>query len=249
MQFTVTDGKGFVPQTLPPNLNPTLAGNFPNLPSPSKQRILTLINVADQNGASSMMLLDGQEWSAPISEKPVLGSTEDWVLVNPTMDAHPIHVHLIQFQIVSRQNFNAESYMGDWTRLNGDPPLNHSTVNVKSLNPYLIGSPTAPSVSEQGWKDTVIVNSGEVVTIRLRWTEQNGNPFPFDATVGPGYVWHCHLLEHEDNEMMRPYIVVSSSNNLTLEIIAVPVAVIIIAVLVALLIFKRFRKRTKERKQ
>jgi spore coat protein A, manganese oxidase len=245
MQFTVTDQKGLSPQTLPSNLNPTLSGDYPTLPQPSKQRILTLINVADQTGASSVMLLDGQKWSAPISEKPALGSTEDWVLANPTMDAHTIHTHLVQFQIVQRQSLSSENYLNAWTSLNGDPPLTKPTVNVKSLDSYLIDNPSPPTSSEQGWKDTVIVNSGEAVIIRLRWTEQNGNTFPFDATAGPGYVWHCHLLEHEDNEMMRPYIVVSSSNSINWAIIAIPAAVIVIAILAALVILRRWRKRKK----
>jgi hypothetical protein len=86
-----------------------------------------------------------------------------------------------------------------------------------------------------------------MVTIRLRWAEQDGNPYPFDATVGPGYVWHCHLLEHEDNEMMRPYIVVSSNQSLTAGItFTVIIAVVIIAVLIALLFQKRFRNRAKK---
>jgi hypothetical protein len=92
-----------------------------------------------------------------------------------------------------------------------------------------------------------VVNSGEVVTIRVRWAEQNGNPFTFDATAGPGYVWHCHLLEHEDNEMMRPFIVVKPNNLGATEFIAVPVAVIIIAALAALLIFRRYRRKKETR--
>jgi FtsP/CotA-like multicopper oxidase with cupredoxin domain len=246
MQFTVTDGKGFTPKPLPSNLNPTLAGDFPNLPSPSKTRILTLTDVQDSSGMEEL-LLDGQTWSAPISEKPTLGSTEDWVIVNPTMNNHPIHVHLVQFQIVRRQAFAFISYMDKWTSLNGDPPLNHTTVNVPSITPYLMDSPTGPTASEQGWKDTVVVNSGEVVIIRLRWAEQNGNPFPFDATAGPGYVWHCHLLEHEDNEMMRPYIVVSPAATETLNLgttLAIVATAAVITVLVVVLFFKRLRRRT-----
>lgn len=246
MQFTVTNEKGFAPKPLPSNLNPTLAGDFPTLPSPNKQRILTLTDVAGPNG-SAMVLLDGQRWAASISETPELGSTEDWILVNPTMDAHPIHIHLVQFQVIKRQYFNIDSYMAKWIGLNGDPPLNHTTVNVPSLDPYLTGTSTGPTASEQGWKDTVTVNPSEVVTIRLRWTEQNGNPFPFDATAGPGYVWHCHLLEHEDNEMMRPYIVVSSAQNLNLEIIVIAVVVTIAAVSVVLIGFKRFRNRPQRK--
>jgi FtsP/CotA-like multicopper oxidase with cupredoxin domain len=243
MQFTVTGEKGAASKPLPSNLNPTLTGDYPTLPQPSKTRILTLTDIAGPNG-SAMLLLDGQTWSATVSEKPKLGSTEDWVIVNPTMDAHPIHIHLVQFQIVKRQAFATLSYMDKWTSLNGDPPLNHTTVNVPSIDPYLAGQPTGPTASEQGWKDTVVVNSGEVVIIRLRWAEQNGNPFPFDATAGPGYVWHCHMLEHEDNEMMRPYVVVGASSNLSLEI---AVAVIVVAAVIAVsvvLYFKRSRRHT-----
>ena len=242
MQFTVTNEKGFTPNALPSNLNPTLTGTFPTLSNPDKQRTLTLIDVAGPSGTEEM-LLDGQKWDAPISETTTLGSTEDWLLINPTIDAHPIHVHLVQFQIVQRQQFNITSYMTEWTLLNGDPPLNHSTVNVPSLEPYYTSTPAKPSPNEQAWKDTVIVNSGEIVTIRLRWTEQNGSPFPFDATDGPGYVWHCHLLEHEDNEMMRPYIVVSSTQNLNSVILAVAVVVVVVVLVGLVALRRRIRSR------
>jgi spore coat protein A len=246
MQFTVTDEKGFTPNQLPTNLNPTLTGDFPTLPTPDKQRILTLIDVPGPNGPAAM-LLDGQKWVSPISETPQLGSTEDWVLINPTTDAHPIHIHLIQFQLVRRQTFNISAYKADRTTLNGNPPLNHSTVNVPSLSPYLTGTSSGPTPSEQAWKDTVTVNSGEAVVIRLRWAEQNGTPFPFDATAGPGYVWHCHLLEHEDNEMMRPYVVVPASQNVRVEVVAIAVIIVVVAILLVLLAFRRSRLRSREK--
>jgi cobalamin biosynthesis Mg chelatase CobN len=59
------------------------------------------------------------------------------------------------------------------------------------------------------------MNPGEVTTIRVRFTAQDGSPFTFDATQGPGYVWHCHIIDHEDNEMMRPYKVVSAQSGTT----------------------------------
>jgi FtsP/CotA-like multicopper oxidase with cupredoxin domain len=242
MQFTVIDEKGFTPNPLPSNLNPTLAGDFPTLPAPDNQRILTLIDVPGPNGTAAM-LIDGQRWAAPVSEKPELGSTEDWILINPTIDAHPIHVHLVQFQVVRRQQFNITAYMAEWTNLNGEPPFDHATVNVQSLDSYLLGASTGPTPSEQGWKDTVNVNSGEMVTIRLRWTQQNGGSFPFDATAGPGYVWHCHLLEHEDNEMMRPYIVVSTAQNLIWEIAVVVIVAVVAIALVAVIVLRRRRTR------
>ena len=86
-------------------------------------------------------------------------------------------------------------------------PLMDPTKNLPSLAPYLQGQPKAPLPEEQAWKDTIQMRPGEVTTIRVRFTAQDGSPFPFDPTTGPGYVWHCHILDHEDNEMMRPYLV------------------------------------------
>ena len=108
----------------------------------------------------------------------------------------------------------------------------------------------SPLPNEQGWKDTIIGNSGEITVIRLRFAEQNGGDFPFDATAGPGYVWHCHMLEHEDNEMMRPYAVVAATgggtqNSPDLTII-VAVAVLIAVMAIGLVIgYVRFRKRSR----
>jgi hypothetical protein len=132
--------------------------------------------------------------------------------------------------------------MTEWTRLNGNPPLNKSTINVPSLDPYVTGPATDPEFAEQAWKDTVTVHSGEIVTIRLRWTEQNGNPFPFDAADGPGYVWHCHLLEHEDNEMMRPYVVTTASQMLTFELVAIVLAALIVVIAVVTVLLRHHRK-------
>jgi spore coat protein A, manganese oxidase len=243
MQFTVVGEKGYSAQQLPSNLNPTLSGDYPTLPSPDAKRILTLTDFSDPSGSHSM-LLDGQTWDAAVSENPKIGSTEDWTIVNTLMDAHTIHLHLVQFQVVSRQRIDIGSYLNQWQLLNGLPPFKNATKNVPSLDPFLAGIKNVPSKNEQGWKDTVMVSSGEVVTIRVRWAEQNGNPYPFDASVGPGYVWHCHILEHEDNEMMRPYTVVSTAmglfglNTVTIGVIVV-VAIAVIAT--ALLYFKRFR--------
>jgi len=214
MQFTANEAEGTTPfniNSAPQPFNPTLTGSsFPTLPEPSKQRILTLYEIAGSNGSTVEALLDGQNWGSTISETPELGATEEWKIVNATMDVHPIHVHLIQFQLVQRQQLSAlGSYIDEWLSVNGQPPFNHPTKNVQSLSTYLSTSVTPPQSQEQCWKDTIIVNSGEVVTIRLRFAQQDGSSFPFDATAGPGYVWHCHLLEHEDNEMMRPYMVKS----------------------------------------
>jgi FtsP/CotA-like multicopper oxidase with cupredoxin domain len=188
----------------------------PNAPS----RTLTLIEKMGMLGPTEIFL-DGQKWSAPISEMPTLGSTEDWIIVNPTADTHPIHLHLVQFQLVSRQKFDVNKYLAAWYVANGvvnpmtDLPFTNPTVNVgapatglAALTPYLKGKPTPPAANEMGWKDTIQVNPGEVTVIRVRFAPIDGTPtYPFNPTTGPGYVWHCHILDHEDNEMMRPYLV------------------------------------------
>jgi FtsP/CotA-like multicopper oxidase with cupredoxin domain len=98
--------------------------------------------------------------------------------------------------------------------LNGAPgtvPPYKSDHPTKPLDPtpYLLGSPSGPDANEQGWKDTVRMNPGEVTVVKARFAPTDGSySFPFNARIGPGYVWHCHIVDHEDNEMMRPYKVV-----------------------------------------
>ncbi len=210
MQFTVVPGHRVEPDPLPATLShiPKL---FPNSPG----RTLTLNEVMGPDGPV-MVLLNGQKFSSPVTEMPRVGSTEDWELVNLTADTHPIHVHLVQFQVVSRQRLDIHRYATDWTRLNGEPPLAEATVPL-CIGPYLLEGPEPPAPNETGWKDTVRANPGEVTRIRVRFAPQHLdasetfpgiNLFPFDPSFGPGYVWHCHILDHEDNEMMRPYRVI-----------------------------------------
>jgi len=102
-------------------------------------------------------------WNDLITENPPVGAVQVWEIYNFTEDAHPIHVHLVQFEIVDRQPFEGSSY--------------------------------GPDQGESGFKDTVIAYPGEITRVKAK----------FDV---PGiYVWHCHIVEHEDNEMMRPYAV------------------------------------------
>ncbi|WP_440951372.1 multicopper oxidase family protein [Methanosphaerula subterraneus] len=207
MQFTVTANPGPAFPTLPATLNPTLNGTFPNLPAPTTTRFLTLQEVMGAAGPTEI-LLDGKKWMAPVSENPTNGTTEDWVIINPTADTHPIHLHLVQFQLVSRQAFQVKKYQTDWMALNGMPPLPlTATVITPNIVQYLQGKATGPLPSELGWKDTIQMKPGEVTRIRVRFASQDGTSYPFDPSVGPGYVWHCHIIDHEDNEMMRPYLV------------------------------------------
>jgi spore coat protein A len=176
-----------------------------------------------------------------INEMPQVGSTEEWEIINLTGDAHPIHVHLIQFQLLNRQAYNDvgntgytavyERHFPGGVAIDGyGPPLPYNNVNLDgaiggnpSIGPFLTGNPVKPPQSwENGWKDTIIAYPGEVTRIIARFAPQDiavagvtpgQNLFPFDPTYGPGYVWHCHIIDHEDNEMMRPYIPTRNPNN------------------------------------
>jgi len=217
MQFTVTGplSDNSQPTTIPLTLPSTITALTANAPS----RTLTLIEKMGPLGPTEIFL-DGQRWmgnpAEMVSELPQVGTTEDWIIVNPTADTHPIHLHLVQFQLISRQKFDVNKYLTDWMALNpntlGHPdypdplPFDHPTVNVPSLAPYLKGKPAPPAPNEMGWKDTIQTNPGEVTIFRVRFAPIDGSAtYPFNPTTGPGYVWHCHILDHEDNEMMRPY--------------------------------------------
>jgi FtsP/CotA-like multicopper oxidase with cupredoxin domain len=191
-----------------------------------------------------------------ITELPKIGSTEVWEFANLTVDAHPIHIHLIQFQLINRQAliinpdtgdttymdnayagsfpggvFNGEAADGSWSPITYapgtiipgyGPPFNYFNPNADgamggnpAFSPYLSGPVIAPMPNEIGWKDTIKVFPGYVNRFILRWAPQatlvggvsvGQNLFSFDPTVGPAYMLHCHILDHEDNEMMRPYI-------------------------------------------
>jgi FtsP/CotA-like multicopper oxidase with cupredoxin domain len=180
------------------------------------------------------------------SELPKEGETELWEIVNLTADAHPIHLHLVQFQLMNRQTFDVKGYNAAYnaafpgggidpmtglpypagTYMPGfGPPKNYNALNADGAvggNPGVAAflnakkAPATPPLGyEAGWKDTVIMYPGQVTRILVRWAPTDiavggtgGNPatlqYPFDPNGGHGYVWHCHIIDHEDNEMMRP---------------------------------------------
>jgi spore coat protein A, manganese oxidase len=146
----------------------------------TKTRMLPLVEIDDRVQNPVTMLLNGAHWNMPVTENPVLDSVEIWNLINLTDDAHPIHLHLVRFQILDRRRFEPFFYRAQGT-------LKYT------------GAPVPPDPNEAGWKDTVRADPGMVTRIIVR----------FEGFVGR-YVWHCHILEHEDNEMMRPYDVIAS---------------------------------------
>jgi spore coat protein A, manganese oxidase len=183
MQFRVNQGVpvGFVDPTTPPAQ--LVMPPAPGL-SETRTRSLALLELAAAPPAPDIPIearlgtfdpalgtpagITFLRWEDPETENPDPGDVEIWELYNFTEDAHPIHVHEVFFEVVNRQRLDKKT---------GRP----------------IQAPTAPTPTENGFKDTVIAYPGEVTRIRMRF-----------ANAGQ-FVWHCHIVEHEDNEMMRPY--------------------------------------------
>lgn len=129
-----------------------------------------------------MLLLGDKMYHDPVSEKPSFDSIEVWQFINTTPVFHPIHVHLVQFKILERRAFDVEKY-----------------VNEGVLE--FTGEPEPPHDYELGWKDTVKVDVGKVTKIMMHWKEHVGD-----------YIWHCHFLEHEDHDMMRPIRIIPDAH-------------------------------------
>lgn len=119
------------------------------------------------------------------TERPQAGDTEVWRIFNLTGDTHPIHFHLVNVQILERQLFDAKHYTGA---------------------PKFHGPPRPPDPYEMGWKETVRMNPGEMTKVIMNFQVPSGAPVSV-RTGGYNYVWHCHILEHEEHDMMRPLII------------------------------------------
>ena len=128
------------------------------------------------------------------TENIAAGSIEIWEIANLTADTHPLHFHLVNVQVLARQPFSVKGYAGV---------------------PNMTGNPFAPDPNELGWKETVRMNPGEVIWVIAKYDLPN---VPFTVPESPRlkamgipnaheYVWHCHILEHEEHDMMRPVVV------------------------------------------
>jgi spore coat protein A, manganese oxidase len=132
----------------------------------------------DAQGKSMSMQINRQGYDAPVTESPKHGSVEKWRFINATDDAHPMHLHLVQFQVLERQGFDYGAFLQGRVQL--------------------VGRPRPAAANEAGWKDTAVVNPRDVLSVLVRFEGYSGR-----------YVYHCHMAEHEDNDMMRPFEVIA----------------------------------------
>jgi spore coat protein A len=142
-------------------------------------RTITLEEVQDRIQNPMLMVLNGKRWHEPVTETPRLDTTEIWEFVNLTEDTHPMHLHLVRFRILDRRSIDVFGYR-----------------NFKTLK--FIAAAQPPSPTEDGWKDVVQCPAGMITRILVH----------FDGYAGK-YLYHCHVLEHEANDMMRPFEVLA----------------------------------------
>ena len=152
-----------------------------------KTRDLVLSELdSDPPFENPIIALINAPWADRVTETPRAGSVEIWRIINTTGDAHPIHIHLVQFQILDRQLFDPAQYP-------------HRLV--------FTGPRVTPPANERpAFKDTVQSMPGEVTRVIMSFDLPSGTPVRRGDKFR--YVFHCHILEHEDNDMMRPYDVV-----------------------------------------
>lgn len=176
-----------------------IVNNVPQVQPGITTRQLTLNEAFDINGRLIQYLgtnvqgpipgTFGRAYTDTPTEVVPAGSTEIWEIANLTGDTHPIHFHLVNVQILNRQPFNAAKYTGI---------------------PIFTGPARPPDPNELGWKETVRMNPFEVTRVIMQFTLP---VVPFTVPISPRtggheYVWHCHILEHEEHDMMRPLIVI-----------------------------------------
>jgi spore coat protein A len=235
LQFRVIAPTGTLPVDPPvpaawalPPLDPPVIAPWGTVPEGVYVRDLTLNEAFDEFGRLTQLIgtnalppgalpgAFGLAYTDAPTEVIAAGATEVWRVFNLTADAHPLHFHLANAQIVSRQPFNVKQYAGV---------------------PNFTAAPMPPAPHEMGWKETVVMYPGECTTVVMKFdlpanptipvsttaevidpvtglpmTETTVTPTEADPgfsprTGGREYVWHCHILEHEEHDMMRPIII------------------------------------------
>jgi len=164
------------PATIPQTLRPIVRTPEPEAVT---TRRIVFSEYMDSRGMTMMMLLNNKHWHEPVTERPRLNTTEIWEFVNPTDDTHPMHLHLVRFQILDRSRYDVYEFM------------QHGTMK-------LLGAAVPPAPNEMGWKDIVQCEPRTVTRIIVRFEGYTGN-----------YLYHCHILEHEAKDMMRPFEVIA----------------------------------------
>ncbi|XP_042506804.1 multicopper oxidase LPR1 homolog 1-like [Macadamia integrifolia] len=161
-------------------------------------RYIVLYEYDSATGNPTHLYINGKSFSDPVTETPKVGTTEVWEVINLTPDNHPLHIHLATFQAIKVQEIvNLTTFTDCMTAKNDAIACNvtdYATGQVLTIPDY-----------EKTWKNVVKIVPGYQTTVVVKFNlVGTSTTYPFNATAAPGYVYHCHILDHEDNEMIRP---------------------------------------------
>jgi FtsP/CotA-like multicopper oxidase with cupredoxin domain len=227
MQFTVTSASGWLVPLPGTEGNPQPLRAIPITPlaTPARPvsatRSMTLVQIVDPARGPLIALLNNRNF-APLDRTTTISTNtlEQWELINTTGDAHPIHLHFTQFQVLNRQKFDSVGYVAAAYPAGpaGGPPLQANSGQMATVpggmalvapppvTSFLKGDASAPAAHEQGWKDTVVAMPGEVTRILVPFgANAAGSVTAFQASHGGDYVWHSSILEHQDHDMMQRF--------------------------------------------
>lgn len=181
-----------------------------------KTRSMSLVEVHDPvSGEPTMVLMNNRNFmsmdGAPMEGMTAVKSNtlEEWELINTTVDAHPMHLHFAQFQVIDRQDFDRDRYYAAAGYI--DSVAGSGIFPPPAARRFLLGAKQPPAPNELGWKDTIVCPPGQVTRIRIPfgpdavrnpWMRGRHLPMAIGAAHTGPYVSHCHILEHEENDMM-----------------------------------------------
>jgi spore coat protein A len=192
--------------SLPPNgdLSTLVKLGPPKLSGGSVPGRMITLNEVGADTSAWRLNINGRPYGDPnpVVETLPWNGVEDWYYVNTTGDTHPMHTHLFTFKVIGRYNYDAGGYAAKYGGVNGVAQQDLST-----LTPFLKSALLPPDAGEAGFKDTVNANPGQVTVVRARFklpsTALSGGKPAKDLR----YVHHCHIVEHEDNDMMERFTV------------------------------------------
>ncbi|KAK4752564.1 hypothetical protein SAY87_021362 [Trapa incisa] len=170
----------------------------------SLTRYITLYEYQTASNQSTHLYINGKRFEDPVTETPKSGSTEVWEVINLTRDNHPLHLHLATFQAIKVQCLlDVNTFSNCMTSKNDAIFCN--------ITKQATGRTISVPAYEKTWKNTVKIEPGckTTVVVKFNLVGKDEAPYPFDTTGSPGYVYHCHILDHEDNAMIRPMTMVA----------------------------------------
>lgn len=197
MKFVISKDHDFDTSRVPRKL---IQYPSPDVSAATMTRYITMYEYTSDIDEPTHLYLNGKSYDEKVTEMPKEGSTEIWNVINLTEDNHPMHIHLGLFAVLDQTEF-VDDDVDEFLQC----MLKRNDAVKCQISKYARGRRIEVPAHEKGWKNVFKMRPGCVTKILVRFSFIHSNSsYPFDPTAEPGYVYHCHILDHEDNAMMRP---------------------------------------------